>query len=38
MGNLARGLAGRGYADTDISKVLGGNWMNLFEEVWNGDT
>ncbi len=38
LGNLARCLAGRGYADTDISKVLGGNWMNLFEEVWNGDT
>lgn len=38
MPNLAAGLADRGYAQQDIAKVLGGNWLRLFEEVWDGDT
>ncbi len=33
--NLADMLANRGYSSEDITKLLGGNWMNLFERVWN---
>ena len=33
--NLADALAGRGYSGEDITKLLGGNWMSLFERVWN---
>ena len=33
--NLADALANRGYSGEDITKLLGGNWMNLFERVWN---
>ena len=33
--NLAEALVNRGYSARDISKLLGGNWMNLFERVWN---
>lgn len=25
---------GRGYSDEDITKILGGNWLRLFKEVW----
>lgn len=37
MPNLAAALAERGYAPDDIVKVMGGNWLRLFEEVWDGD-
>ena len=33
--NLTRGLVARGYSDEDISKILGGNAMRLFSEVWS---
>lgn len=33
--NLAEALAGRGYGAEDIGKLLGGNWLRLFERVWN---
>lgn len=33
--NLAEVLVNRGYSAEDITKLLGGNWMNLFERVWN---
>ena len=33
--NLADALANRGYSGEEITKLLGGNWMNLFERVWN---
>lgn len=33
--NLAEALVNRGYSAEDITKLLGGNWMNLFEWVWN---
>ncbi|MCY3684301.1 MAG: dipeptidase [Gemmatimonadetes bacterium] len=33
--NLAEALVNRGYSAEDIPKLLGGNWMNLFERVWN---
>ena len=32
--NVTRGLVARGYNDEDIAKVLGGNWLRLFKEVW----
>jgi membrane dipeptidase len=31
--NITRGLAARGYSDEDIIKILGGNWLRVFEEV-----
>ncbi len=33
--NLAEALANRGYGGEDIARLLGGNWMSLFERVWN---
>ena len=33
--NLAEALANRGYRAEEIAKLLGGNWMSLFERVWN---
>ena len=32
--HLAEALLNRGYTDEDTQKVLGGNWLRLFEEVW----
>lgn len=29
-------LATRGYDDTDIAKILGGNFLRVFESVWKG--
>jgi membrane dipeptidase len=34
--NLAEALAQRGWAPEAISKVLGGNWLRVFEDVWGG--
>jgi membrane dipeptidase len=31
--NITRGLVARGYSDEDILKILGGNWLRVFEEV-----
>lgn len=31
--NFTRGLVARGYSDEDIQKVLGGNWLRVFEAV-----
>ena len=31
---LADALSDRGYGWQDVEKVLGGNWMRLFREVW----
>ncbi|MDE2888613.1 MAG: membrane dipeptidase [Gemmatimonadota bacterium] len=33
--NVADALANRGYNAAEITKLLGGNWMRLFEQVWN---
>lgn len=32
--NLTKGLVTRGYSDTEIKNILGGNWMRLFRKVW----
>ena len=34
MPDLASELLGRGYTEADVSKVLGGNWLRLFQQVW----
>ncbi|MDR1439446.1 MAG: dipeptidase [Clostridiales bacterium] len=34
FGNITRGLVARGYSDGDVAKVIGGNWMRVFKEVW----
>ena len=31
--NVTRGLVSRGYADDEIEKILGGNFLRVFEEV-----
>lgn len=31
---LTRGLVDRGYTDEEITKILGGNFLRLFEKVW----
>jgi membrane dipeptidase len=33
--NLTRGLVSRGYTDEEVKKILGGNFLRLFEEVWD---
>lgn len=34
MINFTRAMVARGYSDTRIEKILGGNWMRVFGEVW----
>ena len=36
MPGLAQELVKRGYSKDDVSKVLGGNWLRLFQQVWRG--
>jgi membrane dipeptidase len=32
--NITEGLLGRGYAPADVQKILGGNILRLFHDVW----
>jgi membrane dipeptidase len=32
--NVIRGLIARGYSDADLEKILGGNWLRVFSQVW----
>jgi membrane dipeptidase len=32
--NITRGLVHRGYSDQEIAKILGANFLRLFEQVW----
>lgn len=34
--NVIRGLISRGYSDADLEKILGGNWLRVFSQVWQG--
>ena len=34
MSNVAGELLRRGYGQEDVARVLGGNWLRLFREVW----
>ncbi|MBI3979345.1 MAG: membrane dipeptidase [Chloroflexi bacterium] len=36
MLEVTEGLLARGYAEDDVQKVLGGNWVRLFGQVWGG--
>ncbi|MNW54511.1 Membrane dipeptidase [compost metagenome] len=31
--NFTRGLVARGYSDEDIAKIMGGNWLRVFEQI-----
>jgi len=30
------GLLSRGYSPGDVKKIMGGNWLSLYEKVWQG--
>jgi membrane dipeptidase len=32
--NLAEALLGHGYKDADVHKILGGNFLRVFDQVW----
>jgi membrane dipeptidase len=32
--NVTQGLMERGWTDDEIRKVLGGNWMRVYQKVW----
>ena len=34
LGNVAYELLQRGHEQTDITKIIGGNWLRLFDAVW----
>jgi membrane dipeptidase len=34
--NVAHALSRRGYADSDVEKLLGQNWLRFFREIFNG--
>lgn len=34
--NITRGLKERGYSDEDVRKILGGNFLRVWEQVTNG--
>ena len=36
LSSVATELVRRGYPSEDITKILGGNWLRLFREVWGG--
>lgn len=33
MGNMTKGLVQRGYSDEDIVKILGGNFLRVFQQI-----
>jgi len=35
--NVADRLLARGYSAQDVHKILGENFLRVFEEVWNSD-
>lgn len=35
MPNVAEGLRERGYAEDDVAKIMGENWLRLYEQVWH---
>ena len=34
---VTEGLLSRGYSPEDVKKIMGGNWLRLYEKVWPGD-
>ena len=37
LSNVARELLQRGYSEADVTKILGENWLRLFQEVWGNE-
>lgn len=35
IGNVVDGMVGRGYDDELITKILGGNFLRVAEQVWS---
>jgi membrane dipeptidase len=33
---IATALAAKGYSETDIAGIMGGNWVNLLRRTWGG--
>ena len=33
-GRLIDGLAARGYSEADVDKIMGGNLLRVYEDVW----
>jgi membrane dipeptidase len=33
---VSEGLLSRGYSPEDVKKIIGGNWLRLYEKVWPG--
>jgi membrane dipeptidase len=34
--NITHGLIARGYGAEDCKKIIGGNWLRVFRQVWGG--
>lgn len=34
MPNVTQALLRRGYSVTDVTAIIGGNWLRLFEQIW----
>ncbi len=34
FGNVTQGLLDIGFDESDVSKIMGGNWLRFFEESW----
>jgi membrane dipeptidase len=32
--NLTKALLHRGYGEADVKKIMGENWLRLFNSVW----
>lgn len=32
--NITRGLVSRGYSDEEVKKILGSNWLRVFNAIW----
>ncbi|HUF53775.1 MAG TPA: membrane dipeptidase [Dehalococcoidia bacterium] len=35
---VAEGLSRRGYSAEDVDKIMGGNWLKLFEQTWTSQS
>ena len=35
--NLTAEMHSRGWTESRLKKILGGNWLRLLDQVWNGE-